>query len=333
MVGGRDFRRRRAVLAGGLATLLLAPATAWAAGGDGVRSGGGGDNPTAERLTRERAWVQAGPLRFGAEPLAAVESAATAAAADATCSISATTATHLLLAPTWPEVAPSGAAPSPMTLSRYDDQPALADPEQRSPGLFFNPGVGMWQLDSAGLGADVTAATAIDAGSAAREVAPGIVAAYCTALSAGRGAAEARATAWRPWHACDDGACEDVFARLGSEGVTTDRATSRHGGAEPRRCTYQGTAYDCLYVDPAAAEGEDAWTFPGYGPAPVADPFYAFRHAEGGVAYEVRYWLSADSGAGTDVSASRRLGVNARTALTWAAESDLCDTTAGRGHC
>ncbi|MBB5155344.1 hypothetical protein [Saccharopolyspora phatthalungensis] len=307
--------------------------TALAAGGDGVISGGDGGNPKADQLRRERAWVRPGPLRFGAEAYEEVRSAATAAARQADCTISAADATRLTLSTTWPEVAGSGEAPSPMALSRYDDKTALADPEQRARGLFFNPGVGIWQLDSAGLGARETAGTAIDSAGAAKKVAPYMVGKYCNAVKRGSSAARARAAAWSAWHACDQGACESIYQRLGDDGVTKDSNVTRYGGAQPRSCTYEGAKYDCLYVDPSAAQGDDAWTAPDFGPAPVPSPFYVFTYAEGGKTYEVRYWLKTDSGANTDVSASRELGVNARTKLFWAAESDLCDTTTATGNC
>ncbi|RRO12607.1 hypothetical protein EIL87_23125 [Saccharopolyspora rhizosphaerae] len=334
MVKAQQSRRLAVVLVALGITAGTSVPVALAAGGDGTISGGGGPNPEAEQMSRDRGWVVPfAPLHFGAEPYAAVESAASSAASDAGCSISATAATHLTLAPTWPEVAPSGESPSPMTLSRYDDQTSLADPEQRAEGLFFNPGVGIWQLDSAGLGAEETAATAIDSSSAAATMAPHMVDEYCSAIDGGSSEAEARAAAWRPWHACDSGACEDVYQRLSSDGVTKDDEVDRYGGAEMRECTFEGATYDCLYVDPSAAQGEDAWTSPDYGPAPLPSPFYAFTYSEGGVDHEVRYWLKGDSGASTDVSASRELGVDARSKLSWAEESSLCDTTAGRGNC
>lgn len=310
-----------------------APSFAVAAGGDGIVSGGGGPNPEEIRLKRERARVSAAPLRFGAEAYESVRSAAADAAGSAGCSVSTDAATYLTLAMTWPEVAGSGESPSPMTLSRYDDQTALADPEQRGDGLFFNPGIGIWQLDSAGLGVDETAATAIDSAAAASKVAPYLVGKYCDSVSSGASSASARATAWKAWHACDEGACEDVYQRLADEGVSKDSTVSRYGGAEPRKCTYEGASYDCLYVDPGAVEGDDAWTSPDFGPAPVPDPFYVFTYTGGGTDEEVRYWLDVDSGAGIDVSASRELGVDARTALHWEAGSGLCDTTATRGDC
>jgi hypothetical protein len=314
-------------------TVGLGAPGALAAGDDGVISGGGGVNPEEIRLKRERAWVRAAPLKFGAEPYAAVLSAAKETASSAKCSVSAEGATFLTLAPTWPEVAGSGAAPAPMTLSRYDDQTSLADPKQRADGLFFNPGVGAWQLDSAGLGSKDTAATAIDSVSAAKKMVPYMVGKYCDAVNGGSAAESARAAAWKDWHACDSGACEDVYKRLESGQVTQDSNVTRYGGASPRKCTFEGATYDCLFVDPSAAQGEDAWRAPDFGPAPLPAPFYVFTYSQSGKNYEVRYWLKGDSGADGDVSASREFGVDARSKLSWADEDSLCDTTAGRGNC
>ena len=327
--------RRLAVLlvSFGIAAATAAP-VALAAGDDGPISGGGGPNPNAERMSRDRGWVvPLAPLHFGAEPYAQVQSAAATAADEAGCSISAAAATNLALSTTWPEVSPSGESPSPMTLSRYDDQTSLADPEQRAKGLFFNPGVGMWQLDSAGLGRKETAATAIDSSSAAAKMVPHMVEKYCSSINGGSSEASARASAWSDWNACGSGACEDVYQRLGSDGVTKDENVGRYGGAEARKCTFEGAEYDCLYVDPSAAQGEDAWTADDYGPAPLPSPFYVFTYEKSGVDYEVRYWLKGDSGASTDVSASRELGVDARSKLSWDEESTLCDTTTGTGNC
>ena len=48
---------------------------------------------------------------------------------------------------------------------------------------------------------------------------------------------------------------------------------------------------------------------------------------------EVRYWLAADSGAATDIVATRPFGSNARDSLTWTAGTGFCDRTAARGAC
>lgn len=286
-----------------------------------------------DEVRMQRAQVAPGPLLFGSEPLAQVRAAGEDAASDASCGVSASEVTDLTLSPTWPEVSGEGKAPSPMTLSRYDDQSSLLDPHQRAEDLFFNPGVGMWQLDSAGAGAQDTAASAVDPGSAAQRVAPQIVEDYCSAVERGSSEEEARAAAWQLWHACDDGACEDVYQRLRSEGVTEDGSVTRYGGAEQRTCNYGGSEHDCLHIDPDNAQGDVSWAEPGFGPAPVPAPFYAFEHTEGGTTYEVRYWAAEDTGTSTDVSALRPLGSDARGGLIWSSDARMCDTTASRGAC
>lgn len=317
------------------AALIATPQLASAVGDDDnpIRTGGpAGKDPAAAQLERDNAAVAAGPLSFGAEPLAAVKAAAKTAAADASCDVSAKEATALTLAPTWPEVAAGSTdAPSPMTLSRYDNQDSLYDPKGRE-GLFFNPGVGMWQLDSAGLGAKDTAATAIDSTAAAKKMAPYMVNKYCDSLDGGASKANARAHAWTDWHACDNGDCEDTFTRALEEVKAVD-GVKRHGGASARDCTYEGSKYDCLFVDPGKAQGADWWAQPGGGQSPVPKPFYVFTFERDSKTYEVRYWLSADSDASADVSVSRQLGTDARSELFWTDDSGLCDTTENRGDC
>ncbi|WP_129668026.1 hypothetical protein [Phytoactinopolyspora endophytica] len=338
MIIARRSRSVAVALAVGLASFGVAsqPATAlvpWSpddATAD-TRDLDAGD-ATVEELKLANAWVpQQQQLQFGAEPLGYVEDAATNAASSASCSISDEAATALVIAMTWPEVAPSGAPPSPMTLSRYDIQPALGDPESRASGLWFHPGIGMWQLDSAGLGTDFTAAEAMDSQYAAERMAPFIVNKYCTSLNGGATPSAARAHAWTDWVACREGACEDTYQRA-LAGVTPVEGVDRFGGAEERRCSYQGMEHDCVFVDPANAQGSAWWAAPGGGRSPVASPFYVIR-LDGSTTTELRYWLAEDSGAGTDVEASRPFGVNARNGLTWSTGSGLCDLNEDRGDC
>lgn len=290
------------------------------------------DDATAEELKLANAWVpQNQQLQFGAEPLEYVRDAAGRAASQAECDITENAATTMVIAMTWPEVSPSGAPPSPMTLSRYDTQPTLGDPQNRAPGLWFHPGIGMWQLDSAGLGTNVTAAEAMDAQFAAERMAPFIVGKYCARLNGGATRAAARAHAWTDWVACRQGACEDTFQRA-LNGVTAVDGVTRFGGAEVRRCWYRGAAHDCVFVDPANAEGSAWWAAPGGGRSPVTAPFYVIRLGSE-TTTEVRYWLAQDSGAQTDVHAARPFGVNARNGLVWERGPGLCDLTAWRGAC
>jgi hypothetical protein len=288
---------------------------------------------TPKELNLANSWVpNQRELQFGAEPLGYVQDAAATAAGNASCTISDQAATALVIAMTWPEVSPGGTSPSPMTLSRWDTQPSLGDPENRAEGLWFHPGIGMWQLDSAGLGATFTAGEAMDSQHAADQMAPFIVGKYCASRNAGEPPADARAHAWTDWVACRQGACEDVYQRILSEGVNPAEGVDRHGGADVRRCWYAGAAHDCVFVDVANAQGSTWWANPGGGPSPVAAPFYVIR-LDGAPPTELRYWLAVDSGAATDVQATRPFGANARGGLTWSTSPSLCDLTEWRGDC
>ena len=270
-------------------------------------------------------------LQVGAIPLEHVQAAATHAAGRAECAVTDGSATAMLLAMTWPEVSPSGEPPSPMTLSRWDNQPSLGDPLSRAPGLWFHPGIGMWQLDSAGLGADLTAAEAMDTEHVSQLLAPYVLARYCASRNGGASAADARAYAWRAWHACNDGACEDVYGRARA-GIAAVVDIGQFGGAVPRTCWHSGAAHDCVFVDPGLAEGSAWWNRQSTGRSPVAAPFYVLK-MDGDPPTEVRYWLAPDAGADADVAASRVLGRNARDGLSWTTGAGLCDLTEWRGDC
>ena len=87
------------------------------------------------------------------------------AAQERRCGLTTNKLAALMLAPTYPETgAPASRAPSPMTLSRWDNQAGLHSfrtvAGQRK--AFWHPGVGLWQFDSAGLGAPFSAAQRIN---------------------------------------------------------------------------------------------------------------------------------------------------------------------------
>lgn len=270
-------------------------------------------------------------LHFGAEPLAAITETAARVVETAGCAITAEQATALALAPTWPETSGDGASPSPMTLSRYDIQETLGDPAGRQ-GLWFHPGVGVWQLDSAGPGTNNTAAEAMDVGYISTIVVPGMVETYCANVNDGVAEPPARRAAWQPWVACWEGACEDTYTRA-LAGVVPDETVDLYGGAELRACTFRGVEVSCVFVDPASAQGNAWWAEPDAGRSPISAPFYSIRWEEAGTSFEIRHWLDLDTGAGTDVTASRPFSGNARDSLTWVDESALCDLTTARGAC
>lgn len=326
-------RGRKAMIAGAMLSVGLF--TTWLAVPAGAEEVRPDVQATVEdlKLANAEDAAAASHLSFGAEPYRHVSAAAEAAANAASCAIDGKYATALVIAMIWPEVSPGGQAPSPMTLSRYDVQPTLGDPQGRAPGLWFHPGIGMWQLDSAGLGTDFTAMEAMDSQLAADRMAPFIVNKYCSRINAGGSAPAARAHAWTDWVACRGGNCDTVFWHVYNNGVTLVDGVNRYGGGEVRTCEYAGSEYECLYVDAARAEGANWWAAPGGGRSPVAAPFYVFKQGDGSSATEVRYWLAGDSGAATDVVASRDFGTNARGGLVWNTGSGFCDRTTGTGSC
>ncbi|GIU83773.1 MAG: hypothetical protein KatS3mg008_0548 [Acidimicrobiales bacterium] len=263
---------------------------------------------------------------FGAQPLADVRAAA---AEFASCGLGADELAAMVLAPTFPETgAPSTQAPSPMTLSRWDTNSTLypfSDPSSPYVGVFWHPGVGAWQFDSAG-GWGLTAAERMDTWVAARTAAAEIVRRWC--------ASPDRSYAWAPWHGCRNGKCEAIFAEIYKDGrltgVAEDPAVERSGGTVQRTCDFDDRwVVPCWYVDPAAAQGYRGFVSPTFGPSPISKPFYVFSF--GG--YEYRHWLREDTGLTEDVGAARELRTNARVGLGWTTTRRFCDQTARRGRC
>lgn len=263
---------------------------------------------------------------FGAQPLADVRHAAADAAR---CGLTANQLTALVLAPTYPETgSPAGVAPSPATLSRWDDQLGLHSFGTRrgERSAFWHPGVGAWQFDSAGLGAPFGAAQAIDTYVVAARAARTIADRWCRQPTL--------AYVWAPWFGCGAGDCRrtyrTIYRRDGDRLVNLDRDPSvhRHGGAQRRRCTgvTRPGEFTCWRVDPARAQGHDAFAAPGYGPSPISAPFYVYL-ADG---REYRHWRRVDTGYRRGIWASRPLGADARTSLTWHRGDGLTDVTARR---
>ena len=218
----------------------------------------------------------------------------------------------MMLAPTYPETgAPSGTAPSPMTLSRWDNQSGLHSfgTVAGQPRAFWHPGVGMWQFDSAGLGAPFTAAQRIDTYVVSAQAAATMAARWCNTPTL--------AYVWAPWYGCGSRTCRDIYDRIYRRSgdrlvnVTRDATVDRRGGMVRRTCTGPAKPgeFTCWRVDPAEAEGHSAFAAAGYGPAPISAPFYVYA-ANG---REYRHWLRADTGYRRGIWASRPLGSNART--------------------
>ncbi len=288
----------------------------------------------------------AGAKTWGDDPLSDVLAAAAnydGPCANGSSGLNQVQLAAAMLAPSWPETgAPDSLAPSPMTMSRWDAQAALfafgnaSTPYRRA---FWHPGVGLWQFDSAGLGAPYTASQRVDTRVIATPMAAEITARYCRAT----GSPTQRLTyAWTPWHGCNDNRCGAIFLQIYNpqtnrlQNVSRDGSVLSTGGMQPRTCRGPGNSgtFSCWRVDPALAQGygsgSTAWADPQYGgTAPITAPFYVY--AAGG--YEYRHWLKADTGYATGVWARRPLGQNARTSLQWQGGETLCDVTTGAGAC
>lgn len=292
------------------------------------------------------------------------------------CTISNDGLTALVLAPIFKEssgaVSPA-TAPAPMTLSRYDEWSgtypsasvpgsdtnknsnyglyAFRNPNTQYPRAFWHPGIGIWQYDSAGVGAPFTAIERMDAGILGGDVARVMSSRYCAASGTDL---QRRYAAWTDWgYPCTlcESAYQDLMAnRSGSapSGFTTLQLVSgidRLGGVQARTCSLgDGTDLPCWYVDPALAQGARWWATglsvddrnPTAGTTPLSRPFYVYEAA----GREHRVWLTEDTGYAVDISGSRLLGRNARprlnqpgSGITWSATADLCDVTASRGRC
>jgi hypothetical protein len=212
------------------------------------------------------------------------------------------------------------------------------------PRAFWHPGIGMWQLDDAGLGSNLTVNQRVNASTSANKAADTMASRYCGSSGT---AAQRRDYAWSPWFACNDGSCETVYQGIycsGSDSVcniTRKTAVHNNGGMATRTCRFGGdvgTQFTCWYVDIANAEGDTSYwkqdPKTGSGSiSPLAFPFYAWLATK-----ENRDWIVDDTGYPRgEIKARRSLGSDSRDAgvLTWldVSTNPLCDVTAHRGTC
>jgi hypothetical protein len=285
--------------------------------------------------------------------------------------------TALALAPVFKEssaATTAATAPSPMTLSRYDEWTgtygttnnqdanyglyAFRNPATSYLRAFWHPGIGIWQYDSAGLGAPLTTIEAMDAGLVAADVARLMAANYCNPSSTliGHGPPftdqERRYSAWRDWgYPCT--LCQGFFDEMmGSNpnfaNLNLVPGITALGGTVQRSCVVAGStsAQPCWYVDPRVGviQGATAWATlsptggsgPTVAPTPLSLPFYVVDRGT----TEERHWLQEDTGYSIDIRAVRTIGKNARprsnqtgSGLTWSSTSGLCDLTTAHGAC
>ncbi len=289
----------------------------------------------AAALTAEPA-AAATVRAFGSNPFNNILAAADA---NKQCGLTKNELAVVMMAPVFPEAGGTATlAPSPMTLSRWDKQSALwafgnpATPYQKA---FFHPGIGLWQFDSAG-GWNLTAADAINTSIVASVAAKTMADRFCASTASTRAAK--RTAAWGPWYGCGPTNCEAIFQDLYNatndtirlENLNLVTSVGTKGGMVTRSCLLNGVAVTCSYIDPAAAQGNKAWTAPGFNPAtPISAPFYDIAHN----GREWRVWLPADTGYGATISADKPITKDARTSLTWSTTAKLCDVTTSRGAC
>ncbi|HEX6418265.1 MAG TPA: hypothetical protein VFZ77_07205 [Acidimicrobiales bacterium] len=282
---------------------------------------------------------------------------AAVAATPRSCDLSDDALTALVMAPIFKEVSMAetpAAAPSPMTLSRWDEWSGVRsgadnldanyglypfrDPGTPYPRAYWTPGVGIFQYDVAGVGAPFTAAELVDVEVVARDVAAGMAARYCAAPGDDHAR---RAAAWQPWAGLGGVAkSEALFQEMAGTAPAFSRiglvdGIDRTGGAEIRRCLAGGQPVTCAYIDPRRAQGANWWATddpgggaPGAGMAPLTAPFYVLERD----GKEERHWLAEDTGYPVDIQARRAIGQNARprdgqpgSGLEWHDSSDLCD--------
>jgi hypothetical protein len=312
-------------------------------------------------ITLRTPFAQAKDYKFGAVPLQDVRAAATAryeTLDHENCDLSVEKLVAYMLVPTRWEVEGGATteSPSPMTLSRADNKPALYPPGHSAPGsrfrrAFWHPGIGAWQLDDSGLGNRMSYEK-FNTLDAATKIAETIAKAYCEDPDP--------LNVFRRWYGCADDRttyrdrdrCQRTFVDIYNGGsplrYTEDPGTGRYGGSELRTCRLRGQAatFVCYYVDPRRAEGyKGSWTgnpegltVGGRVQTPLSKPFYVYKRKAGNVVYEWRYWMAADTGFGNDLAKYRKHPENSRDAQGWVVKAEstvdaLCDTTQGRGAC
>jgi hypothetical protein len=274
------------------------------------------------------------------------------------CALSDDGLTALVMAPIFKEVSMAetpDAAPSPMTLSRYDEWSgrwsgsnnlnanfglyAFRDPNTPFRRAYWTPGIGIFQYDVAGVGAPYTAAEMVKVDYIVRDVAGGMASRYC---AAGGSDFNRRTAAWEPWSGLGGiRKSEALFQEMRGPGrvpfanIGLVDGIENTGGMQKHRCVSGGRQIDCWYINPGAAQGANWWAKvdPNGGPtasgeAPLTAPFYVVER--GG--YEERHWMAQDTGYRSHISARRLLGQNARprdgqpqSGLAWYGGSNICD--------
>lgn len=250
--------------------------------------------------------------------------------------------------PTWAEVtgADTNYTPSPMTVGRADVSTSngsqlwadgVVSSSYKYVRAHWSAGVGMWQLDSAGLGANISFHNAVLSNTASNLVAAEMARLYKSS-SATTGAGK-RAAAWKPWYGCGSSGskCETIYNSIYSSSkdiisITRDTSVARGGGLVSRSCynvAAPSVTWSCYKYDPSVVQGhQGSWYYSPYNGSsslqPVPLPFYIYWRADRyGNKTEYRHWLTADTGYDTSKWAARSYGTNARSSVNWYSNSQL----------
>lgn len=253
----------------------------------------------------------------------------------------------IMFPPTWAEVtgADTTKTPSPMTVGRADVSTSngtklwadgVKDPNYKYVRAHWSAGVGVWQLDSAGLGANMSFHNAVLTDTAASVVASEMARLYKNASGT---AADKRRAAWGPWYGCGTGKtkCETIYNSIYSSStdiisISRDTSVARGGGLVSRICyniNNPSVTWDCYKYDASFAQGhKGSWYYTPYNGStslePVPFPFFTYWKADiYGNKAEYRHWLTADTGYDTGKWGARPYGTNARSSVNWYSNSEL----------
>lgn len=284
--------------------------------------------------------------KFGKEPFADVKTAVNNyITANSITNITANKLTAMVLAVTWPET--SGGlsyTPSPMTLSRADgghnklwsfENTSSSTSSNSYIQAHFNPGVGIWQLDTKGLGKGIAAHQAINVKTAA----PIAIHEMYTRWNGTSGTeATKRAYAWKPWYACGSTGsnCETIYNTIltnNTLNITEDNTVTSLGGMEVKSCSLGIStppyviSFSCYKINPTVAQGhKGSWqstingNFTASTPInPLSKTFISFLYGSS----EKRYWIKSDTGYANTVSVTRPTTQDSRTHNSWAFSTDL----------
>jgi hypothetical protein len=288
--------------------------------------------------------------KYGDQPLTDAINAASSNLG--TSGLKANQLAAMMVAVTWPEVidnnAPTGYreyVPSPMTVGRADVSTAngtmlwadgVVSSTYKYARAHWSAGIGVYQLDGAGMGANVSLHQAVMTNTASGVVAAEISRLYTNATGT---AVEKRRAAWKPWYGCGTNKinCENNYIATYSPtydtlNITRDTTVTRTGGLQTKTC-YTASAptstWTCYRWDASLAQGhKGSWQYTPTGSSslqPLPLPFYTYYKYDSAVGknVEYRHWLKAETGYDNSKWGARVFGLNPRSGVNWYSNSSL----------